>query len=195
MLWAQSTTTDYIRAKTNFNLSPIYPAHKGLPARRRNICALEHNLWPALIQGHPFDFMCHRVQWANIGMMFSTMNGAPILWPLDAARRKPKFLRSRTWPPIMHLWFATLDCWSVAFDSGSMRHELFKSASSKTKQNKQTNKKKQQQQKREGGGDPTLRLYIIYNWSVEVFQNSWHGTRVFCLQERASVESNFYLLL
>ena len=28
VLWAQSTTMDYIRAKTNFSLSPIYSAHK-----------------------------------------------------------------------------------------------------------------------------------------------------------------------
>ena len=28
VLSAQSTTTDYIRAKTNFNLSPTYYAHK-----------------------------------------------------------------------------------------------------------------------------------------------------------------------
>ena len=27
-LWAQSTTTDYIRAKTNLNLSPIHYANK-----------------------------------------------------------------------------------------------------------------------------------------------------------------------
>ena len=28
VFWAQSTTKDYIRAKTNFNLSPVYSAHK-----------------------------------------------------------------------------------------------------------------------------------------------------------------------
>ena len=28
VFWAQSTTQDYIRAKTNFNLSPIYSSHK-----------------------------------------------------------------------------------------------------------------------------------------------------------------------
>ena len=28
VLWAQSTTKDYIRAKTNFTLSPIYSSHK-----------------------------------------------------------------------------------------------------------------------------------------------------------------------
>ena len=28
VLWAQSTATDYIRTKTNFNLSPVYSTHK-----------------------------------------------------------------------------------------------------------------------------------------------------------------------
>ena len=28
VFWTQSTTEDYIRAKTNFNLSPIYSSHK-----------------------------------------------------------------------------------------------------------------------------------------------------------------------
>ena len=40
VLWAQSTTTDYNRAKTNFNLSPIYSAlkssnHKSPPQEKQ----------------------------------------------------------------------------------------------------------------------------------------------------------------